>query len=431
MPESVGPSVRGDRYRWLVLGILTATQTCQFLDRTIIGVVLPPLKQEFKLTDAQGGLLAGLAFGLAFAACALPFGYLADRVNRKRLLVAVITVWSAMTALCAAATGYISLLLFRMGVGAAESGANPTILSLVADYFGRQRRSVAVGILYTSATFGNAFAFIIGGYVAQHAGWRWAFLLAGVPGIVLAVLLLATLREPKRGAQDNLAAAEHAPSLKETVAAIGAQRSILHLITGMTLTAVVVSATSAWLISFLMRQHHVPLGVSGLISGLGLGIFGGLGAFIAGLVADKVSQTPRGHEPSRAALVAAVTTSLAGLCGIVAVTAPALVIAIGFMFLYSLFNTAYNGPAYGLMLTATQPRMRGRVVAAFQFLANLVGYGLGPYIVGLLSDRIGGPSSLRWALSIVFLVNLWAACHFIMAARRGRREIGVVAATPA
>jgi MFS family permease len=431
MPESVGPSVRGDRYRWWVLGILTATQTCQFLDRTIIGVVLPPLKQEFKLSDAQGGLLAGLAFGLAFAACALPFGYLADRVNRKRLLVAVITVWSAMTALCAAATGYVSLLLFRMGVGAAESGANPTILSLVADYFGRKQRSVAVGILYTSATFGNAFAFIIGGYVAQHAGWRWAFLLAGVPGIILAVLLLATLREPKRGAQDNPGAADQAPSLKETVAAIGAQRSILHLITGMTLTAVVVSATSAWLISFLMRQHHVPLGVSGLISGLGLGIFGGLGAFIAGIVADKLSQTPRGHEPSRAALVAAVTTSLAGVCGIVAVTASALVIAIGFMFLYSLFNTAYNGPAYGLMLTATQPRMRGRVVAGFQFLANLIGYGLGPYIVGLLSDRIGGPSSLRWALSIVFLVNLWAACHFFMAARRGRREIGVMPATPA
>jgi MFS family permease len=171
--------------------------------------------------------------------------------------------------------------------------------------------------------------------------------------------------------------------------------------------------------------------MSGLISGLGLGIFGGLGALIAGMVADKLSQTPRGHEPSRAALVAAVTTSLAAVCGIAAVTASGMLIAIPFMFLYSLFNTAYNGPAYGLMLTATQPRMRGVVVAGYQFLANIVGYGFGPYLVGLLSDTIGGPSSLRWALSIVFLINLWAAFHFFMAARRGRREIGVVAATPA
>jgi len=198
-------------YRWYVLAILTVAQTCHGIDRAIIGLVLKPLGQEFHLTGAQLGLLAGAAYGIPFALTAIPFGYAVDRYNRKALMSAALAAWSGATALCGAATGFWSMLAGRAAVGVAEAGGSPTGMSLLSDYFGTDKRSTAIGIWYLSSGIGFALAFFVGGWIVADYGWRWAFVAAGVPGLLLAPVLFLTVREPTRGQQDAVPAHSEAP----------------------------------------------------------------------------------------------------------------------------------------------------------------------------------------------------------------------------
>lgn len=189
-------------YRWYVLALLTASQVCSYMDRTIIGLVIEPVRAEFGLSDGQMGFLSGLAFGIAFAVTALPFGWLVDRCNRAKLLALVVALWSLLTMLCGMAQSYLMLLASRMSVGAAEAGGSPTGVSIISDYFAPKERSSAIAIWYSSATLAVIVTFLFGGYVAQHYGWRATFLFAGIPGLVIALLIFFTLREPVRGARD-------------------------------------------------------------------------------------------------------------------------------------------------------------------------------------------------------------------------------------
>jgi MFS family permease len=314
-----------------------------------------------------------------------------------------------------------------MAVGVSESVGTPTSLSLLSDYFGRKERSTAVAVWYMSTAFGVAITFLVGGYVAQHFGWRRAFLLAGVPGLILAMLIFLTVREPPRGGNDEPEAAEAeapsqaAPSIGQVAAYVAGRPTVVHLLAGMILCSLSLSATGAWLTSFLVRQHHLQLAQSGVVSAVGLGLFGAVGGLTAGVLADRLGRTP-GKAAQRSALVAAATTGLALVAGLAAVLTTSTAWAIGFMFVYATVNVAYNGPANSLLLTSLQPRMRGLVIGAYQVATNLIGFGLGPYLVGVLSDWIGGKSSLRWALAAVLLINIWSTLHFVLAARAARRD---------
>ena len=181
-------------YRWYVLAILTIAQTCHGIDRAIIGLVLQPVGQEFGLTGAQLGLLAGVAYGVPFALAAIPFGYAVDRYNRKTLMTFALSAWSAATALCGAVTGFWTMLAGRAAVGVAEAGGSPTGMSLLSDYFGTDKRSTAIGIWYLSSGIGTAVAFFVGGWIVVEYGWRWAFVAAGIPGLLLAPFLFFTVR---------------------------------------------------------------------------------------------------------------------------------------------------------------------------------------------------------------------------------------------
>ena len=173
-------------YRWYVLAILTIAQTCHGIDRAIIGLVLKPLGDEFSLSGEQLGILAGLAYGIPFAIAALPFGYAVDRFNRKNLMTLALGAWSGATALCGAATGFWTMLMGRAAVGVAEAGGSPTGMSLLSDYFGPDKRATAIGIWYLSTGIGTALAFFLGGWIVEFYGWRWAFVAAGIPGLMLA-----------------------------------------------------------------------------------------------------------------------------------------------------------------------------------------------------------------------------------------------------
>lgn len=422
-PRHVADASRAGPYRWYALALLTSAQICHYIDRNVISVAVEPMRREFNLSDSQVGMLGGLAYAVAFALAALPMGYLVDRINRRNLLAAIMVCWSALTATSGFAQSHAQLLLARMGVGASEAGGHPTAVSLIADYFGPRQRSTALGVWYLSAGLGSATIFIVGGYVVQTYGWRHAFYLAGIPGLAVALLVLLTLREPPRGQTEIQAqSSEPAASLREALTYVLARPAILHLIAGIMLASAMTSAFALWTMSFFVRVHGMKISDIGVWIALGLGLVGTIVPLISATLADRVAAPRSGPRPERLAFVSAGTAA----CVVIIATAMALTrdtpIALALMCAWAGLMLAHNGPANGLLISLFRPRMRGVVAATAQILTALTGVGVGPYLVGVLSDLYGGSDSLRWAIVTGMVVNLWAAIHFLLAGLAVRRD---------
>ena len=411
------------RYRWWVLGVLTLAQGCHALDRAVIGLVLEPVTIEFGLTDNQAGLLAGLSYGAAFAIMAIPFGIAVDRFNRRNLLAVVLSLWSGLTVLCGFMNSYIGLLLARAAVGGAEAGGSPTGMSLLTDYFRPAQRASAVGYWYMSAGVGMLIAFMGGGIIAEHYGWRMVFIAAGIPGLLVAVLLLFTVREPVRGALDEAAKVRAGEKTDGSglpfgrrLALIASAPGLVHCMIGLILIAVASSGIAAWLAPLLIRIHDFDLAEAGVAVALTLGLAGSVGVGLAGAFVDRLNKT-RGYSAARSAIIAAAIITIAALSGAASFLSTSVVVSMAFLLLLGLFITAYNGPANGLIITISDPRVRGLSVALVQFGANLVGFGLGPVIIGQISEWAGGGEALRWGMMAILAFYLWGALHFLLAAR--------------
>lgn len=418
VPETAGA------YRWYALALLTAAQICHYIDRNVVAVAVEPIRREFGLSDAQVGVVGGLGYALAFALAGLPIGYLVDRTNRRRLLAAILVCWSSLTAAGGLAQSFGGLLLARMGVGAAEAGGSPTAMSILSDYFGPKERSTALGVWYLSAGIGTALMFVVGGYVVQAYGWREAFFIAGAPGIVVGMLVLFTLREPRRGQSEaqGADAAEPAPSPREALAYVLGRPAILHMMAGIVLTAAMTSAFALWAVSFFVRIHGLEIvQVAGWVA-FGLSVPGAAISFLVAAGADRLAAARGGPAPERLALVSATTAACVVVVACAMALAPDAGLALGLMCAWCGLMMAHNGPANGLLVSLLKPRMRGTVVAGLQIMAAVMGFGFGPYVVGLLSDLYGGADSLRWAIVTGMAINAWAVIHFLAAARAVRRD---------
>lgn len=426
---------KATHYRWLVLAVLTAVHSTHHIDRNVLSVVVEPIRQEFGLSDGQMGMLGSLGYALAFAIAAIPMGYLVDRVNRRNMLVGILALWSVMTAVCASANSYVHLLLARMGVGIAESGGAPTAMSMVSDYFPPKQRSTAIGIWYLSSAIGTGIIFLVGGFLAQSFGWRTVFLVAGIPGLVMAVILFLVVREPRRGASEVLALdipeasptaavdmQEKAATPREAFAYVIARPAILSMMAGIVLAAAMSSAFALWSVSFLVRVHHMPLALAGISIAAAFSVFGIVIPLISGLMGDRLSNSKHGHRPERLALLSATTMTGVVICGVAAALSGSAPVAVAMMCLWCGLMLAHNGPANALVLSLLRPRMRGVVVATLQTVATVVGTGLGPFLVGVLSDVYGGPNSLRWAIMTGMSLNVLAVLCFLNAARTARRD---------
>ncbi len=424
------------RYRWFVLAVLTAVHSTHHIDRNVLSVVVEPIRQEFGLNDSQMGLIGSLGYALAFGVAALPIGYLVDRVNRKKLLVGILALWSVMTALSATANSFIHLLMARMGVGAAEAGGSPTGLSIVSDYFPPKERSTAVGIWYLSSAIGTGIIFLVGGYLAQHYGWRTVFLVAGVPGVIMAVILLFTVREPRRGGSEIAAPdpadsgstagappTEEAPAkLGEALAYVLRRPAILSMMAGIVLAAAMSSAFGLWSVSFLVRVHHMQIALAAVCIAVAFSVFGIVIPLISGVMGDKLANSRFGRKPERLALLSATTMTGVVVCGSAAALSQNVAVAVAMMCLWCGFMLAHNGPANALVLSLLRPRMRGVVIASLQIIATVLGNGLGPFLVGMLSDVYGGPNSLRWAILTGMSLNVIAVLCFLNGARTAARD---------
>jgi MFS family permease len=407
-----------------MLGLITLIYACGNLDRAVISFILEPIRHEFRLTDAQLGVVAGLAFSLGYAITALPIGRLADRVNRRFLILFCLVSWSALTALCGLAANYLQLVLARIGVGAAEAYGSVN-LSLISDLFTARRRATAMAIYSLGAPAGSMLAAIVAGPIAIAYGWRAAVFVAAAPGALLAVLLLLFGREPPREAAPATArsADGQAPGFGETLRFILGQRSLLNMIGGLTLVAFTLSGLNSFAVSFFIRYHGMPQSSVAAVFGPAA-IGAALVMLGAGALADRLGR----RDPRfRLWLIAGVQV-LAFLLLTIAYSQPHI-LALGAFVAAFVLGQVWAGPGYATAQALTPARMRGTSAAIMFMLSNLIGAGAGPVVVGALSDRLTsdvGSDGLRWAMLVVNLVNLWAAVHFFLASRTLKEELGRV-----
>lgn len=413
------------RTSWYALLIMTLIHSTHYLDRIVVSIVIEPIRHEFGLNDSQLGLLTGLVYGLTFAAAGLPLGYVVDRVSRRNLLAIVVLCWSCFTAFSALAQSFAQLLMARMAVGAAEAGGSPATMSMISDLFPPKKRSTAMGLLFLSTSVGAAGSAIIGSYVAVHYGWRAAFLIAGIPGAIFAVILLLTVKEPRRGAMDpGRIEAKVMPSIKETMRFLVGQKSLLHLFVAMPLAVMAISANSAWLVAFLMRVHHLGLSQASVVAGVTFGGFSAAGSVLGGLLSDRLGKKIAGRRVG----LAAATSLLAVPVAVAATLIENTPLAIASWFILAMLAFSTIPPTFGSIVSLAKPRMRGVTLAGMQVVTNLIGYGLAPFVVGMLSDAVGGDNSLRIALLLVMCGSLlWAAAHFYCAARHFEKDMAKAA----
>jgi len=399
-----------------VLIVLTLIATVQFFDRALMVVILEPLKQEFSLTDAQLGFLSGFSYAAAFALAGIPFGWMADRGNRRNLLAALLAIWSALVAFAGSANSFMALVLTRVGIGAADAGGQPCSVSIISDLYPTQRRASAVAIFFVGVPLGMASGFIVGAIVAGQLGWRTAFYVAAAPGVLLTILLLLLVKEPKRGASDGLQESkDNAPPLSETFAFMRSQKSLVYLMAASVLVTASSSAMMSWIGSLLVRVHGLSLENVGLLTGLCMGGFGAIGTLVFGWVADRQGAKDMRNQPRMMAIAAAVIA----ISGTAVSLLPTVLGAAISLALFASMVAGLNGPTYALTQSLVKVRMRGTSMSTLVVLLNLIGVGVGPALAGILSDQFAaafGAESVRWAMVCVLMMNIPAVVLFVRCA---------------
>jgi predicted MFS family arabinose efflux permease len=426
---------RRPAYRWYVLGLLTLVYTFNFVDRQVLVILQEQIRAELSLMDWQLGLLSGLAFAVFYSVLGLPIAHLSENVGRKRVIAVALAFWSAMTALSGAAQSYVQLLLMRIGVGVGEAGGSPPSHSIISDIFPMRRRALALSIFSMGVYFGYLVAYSIGGWVAEDLGWRVTFVVVGLPGILLALIVAATIKEPPRGFAERIEAGEgdrplaaehaHRPGFAETLRLLWSRPSFRHLSLACSLHSIVGYGVGNFVPSFVMRAHGMPVGELGWRLALITGLGGAAGVALGGWVADRLAQRDQRWYAWVSAISLGLTLPLTLLAFLAADWGSMLPAYIP----YLLLGAMWLGPSIAVTHSLVGLRQRAVASAALFFILNLIGLGLGPLTVGTLSDLLrpgfGDADGLRYAIIATALVaNVWAIAHYLAATRTLRRDIG-------
>jgi len=403
--------------RRYVLALLVVVYTFNFIDRQILAILLPAIKAEFGVTDTILGFLAGSAFALFYATLGVPIALLADRWNRRNLIALSLAVWSGMTALSGVATNIVQLTLARIGVGVGEAGCSPPAHSIISDLYAPEERSTAMGIFTLGISGGIMIAYLAGGWVAENIGWREAFLIVGLPGLVLALLVRFTISEPVRGQSDGKKDSAARPGIVAVARFLLRRKSFLHLAMGSGLAAFIGYAVVSFFPTFLFRSHGMNVSEIGVWLGIILGTAGSVGYVGGGYVADRLGR--RGQRYSLWGV--AVATMFAWLFHfpVFLVGNPYLVLA--FFVIPAIFANFYLATTFAQIQGLVGLRMRAVASALLLFILNAVGLGLGPLSAGVLSDLLEksfGADSMRYSLLFIALVvGPWSAWHYFAAGR--------------
>jgi len=426
--------ISAPRDRWYVLAVLTAVYALNIADRFSISTLLEPIRRELHLSDAGIAFLTGVALALFYVTVGIPIAALADRTNRRNILALSLALWSAMTALCGLARNYGELLLARFAVGIGEAGGTPPSTSILADKFPPALRPMALTIFALGACLGAWLGSSVAGAAAERGGWRLAFLVLGIPGVVLAVIVALTVREPRRGQLDSQAAAaapqksplnpiEILVQLLDTLRFMTRQRSAVHLILGGSVATFWSWGLIWWTPTFLQRSHHLSVGEAGKLLGLAHLIAGTASTLLAGLL----MALPKARDPRFVARLLAAVTALATIPSLLLYWVTSDLAATVLLWIFVPAVYFYIGPILGLLQNVMPANMRAGACAILLFTANVANLILAPQLIGALSDWFAasygaGRESLRWALLLLAVTGFWAAWHLWVSGRTIRAD---------
>ena len=401
---------RTPTYRAFVLSSLLIVYIFNFIDRSIFAILTEPIKMSLKLEDWHMGLLGGLAFAMFYTTLGIPIARLAERKSRMLIILVSLTMWSLMTVLCGFATSFMTLFIFRLLVGVGEAGCTPPAQSVIADYFKPTSRATAASIYALGVPLGGMLAGLSAGpindYITGHnvhallgdwgwtwaqnliawenvEGWRIAFVAVGLPGVIFAVIIGLTVKEPPRGYSDPPNANSKSTPDGFIVALKGLMRkpTYVHVVTGAAIASFAGYGIAAFSTSFLLRTHNLTLTEAALIFSLVLGLMAAIGVFLSGFLADKLSK----RYPTALSWMPALGMGLSVPLYWMGYLSPSVAMMIPPLMLAALLHYFYLGPMYAVSAGVVDSRTRATAVAITLFSVNLIGIGLGPTLAGVLS----------------------------------------------
>lgn len=412
-PGSTPPTVGGP-YAYYVLGVLFVVYIFNFIDRQILAILLEPIKKDLQVSDTALGFLTGFAFAVFYTFAGLPLARIADRWVRRSLIAISLATWSVMTAVSGLARNFTDLAIARIGVGIGEAGASPPAHSLLSDYFPPEKRATVLAIYASGIYVGVGLGYWLGGWINDLYGWRTAFFVVGLPGVLMSLLVRFTIREPARGMSEQHVIAPQVYTLKETWRFFSSLPTGRRLALAAGFHAFVSYGLGAWIPAFFVRVHHMTTGELGgwlsWITALG----GGGGTFFGGWIADRWVR----HQPQARTYVAMI-----GVVFAIPTVAAALLLentkwALLVYLPASVCSTVWIGPAFATAQDLVPPAMRAMASAVFLFITTIIGMGAGPQTVGILNDLIGTPDAIRYSLlSTTIIMNAISAVLFWLAGK--------------
>ncbi|WP_414728730.1 spinster family MFS transporter [Zhongshania aliphaticivorans] len=410
---------------YYALGVLTMVYSFNFIDRQLLAILQESIKADLGLKDAHLGLLTGFAFAAFYVTAGIPIARWADRANRRNIVALAVFTWSFMTSISGLAQNFAQLLLARIGVGVGEAGGSPPSHSMISDIFPPQKRATAMGLYSSGVNIGILFGFLLGGWLNEFFGWRVAFVVVGLPGILLAIIVRFTITEPMRGQSEARTASVTQAPLTDVLYVLWSRHSFRYLSMGAALNAFAGYATANWTASFMIRSHGMTTGELGTWLALILGLGGAIGVIAGGYISDKLSKRDKRWYmwmPVLALVVGLPFTAAA-------FTVDGKYMALACLIIPGIIMNSYLGNVIAMSHGLVGLSMRATASAILFFIINIIGLGLGPWSVGLLSDLLTpsfGAAALGMALLyIVPPIMMMSALFFYAASRNLQRDLSL------
>lgn len=415
------------RYAWYVVAVLMLAYISSFIDRQVLTLLVKPLKRDFNVTDTQVGLLIGFSFAIFYTFLGIPIGRMADRKNRKRIIVWGITIWSIMTALCGVTGSYNQLFIARVGVGIGEAALSPAAYSLITDLFPRQKLGTALGIYNIGVYLGSGLSILLVALILKLVSvegtwsipffgdiypWQSVFFIVGIPGLLIVALIAFTIKEPERQNASKAAVSTH--EVKRYFAAN--RQAILCLFFGIAFMAFGSYATTSWTPTLLVRHYGLTEAQAGLLLGSIVTVFSTGGVIVGGRYSDRLTQQGKADAKMRVGFIGMSIGLFLALIVLVFFTLTPAPIQ-GFVVLLALCCFATSMP-YGAATAAVQEMipapMRATFSALFLFVVNLLGLGGGPLMVGLLNDKLfHDPNQVHLSFAITLVMATGLSCFLL------------------
>jgi len=418
--QSTSPPSHAARY---ALAILTIIYTLNFLDRQVITILIDPIKRDYHLSDTEIGFITGLGFILMYSAIAPFVARWADRGNRRDILTAGLVLWSGMTALAGIARNALQLTLARFGVGIGEAAGTAPSASMISDLFPGDRRAMAMSVYQLGPVFGGFLGAFIGGWINQYYGWHRAFLVAGIPGLVVALIFRFTVKEPMRGTTEETRLNTSQQPVGETLRFLFSQKSWLILLIGFSLTTFLQFGFGNWTAPFLHRVRNLNSAQIGTYLGTVRGVAGLIGTLIGGYLTDRFGR----RDPRWRLYVPAICSMLACPGALLFLFSPSPVLALAGFAIISAASPVHVGPVISVSHSIVKVGMRTFSTSLLYLITELIGMGGGTLLIGALNDHYMprlGPTAIRYSMSTAAAATLIGGLLFIVAAQYLKQDAG-------